>query len=155
MTHPQAIGTALAALVVVIAGLPFARAGSRTASVDGADSKTMSGLHVVGNQIQNAAGVPVRLVGVNRSSAESIANRLFNRCEFAGAYRFAIKQLPDLDNQLAFRKVIAAAHGISNTDQSAKGPIKGYWPLLDAENPFAPFRQSLSVNYTFIVSRSR
>jgi hypothetical protein len=30
----------------------------------------MSGLHVVGNQIQNAAGVPVRLIGVNRSSAE-------------------------------------------------------------------------------------
>src|SRR6266849_183623 len=30
----------------------------------------MSGLHIVGNQIQNASGDPVRLLGVNRSSAE-------------------------------------------------------------------------------------
>jgi hypothetical protein len=30
----------------------------------------MSGLHVVGNQIQNSAGTPVQLIGVNRSSAE-------------------------------------------------------------------------------------
>jgi endoglucanase len=30
----------------------------------------MSGLHVVGNQIRNADDLPVRLVGVNRSSAE-------------------------------------------------------------------------------------
>src|SRR6266851_4514812 len=30
----------------------------------------MSGLHVVGSQIQNGAGTPVQLIGVNRSSAE-------------------------------------------------------------------------------------
>jgi endoglucanase len=30
----------------------------------------MSGLHIVGNQIQNGAGTPVQLIGVNRSSAE-------------------------------------------------------------------------------------
>ncbi|MDQ6673241.1 MAG: glycoside hydrolase family 5 protein [Chloroflexota bacterium] len=31
---------------------------------------SVSGLHVVGNRIQNSAGAPVQLIGVNRSSAE-------------------------------------------------------------------------------------
>jgi hypothetical protein len=56
---PRPIAAALAVLVMVV-GAPFSAA----------DPPTMSGLHVVGNQIQNTAGVPVQLVGVNRSSAE-------------------------------------------------------------------------------------
>jgi hypothetical protein len=70
VTRPYAIGTALAALTLVITGLSFAEVGFRAAPVAPAEPKSMSGLHVVGNQIQNAAGDPVRLVGVNRSSAE-------------------------------------------------------------------------------------
>jgi endoglucanase len=66
--RPCAVGTALAALTVVITSLPFAQGVSPAALAEA--EPTVSGLHVVGNQIQNGAGERVRLIGVNRSSAE-------------------------------------------------------------------------------------
>src|SRR5712691_13201174 len=66
--RPYAIGAALAALTMVISCFPSAQGVCETAAL--AAGPSMSGLHVVGNQIQNGDGVPVQLVGVNRSSAE-------------------------------------------------------------------------------------
>src|SRR5262249_32288692 len=49
--------------------LPIARAVSPRAA-DAQGPAAISGLHVVGNQIRNGAGQPVRLLGVNRSGTE-------------------------------------------------------------------------------------
>jgi hypothetical protein len=49
--------------------LPIAAAWS-TPPADAQGPAAISGLHVVGNQIRNGAGQPVRLLGVNRSGTE-------------------------------------------------------------------------------------
>src|SRR5437764_962495 len=49
--------------------LPIAGAWS-TPAADAQGPAAISGLHVVGNQIRNGAGQPVRLLGVNRSGTE-------------------------------------------------------------------------------------
>jgi hypothetical protein len=67
--RPCAIGAALAALTMVFACFPWAQAESQSAAF-AAPAPSMSGLHVVGNRIENGDDVTVRLVGVNRSSAE-------------------------------------------------------------------------------------
>src|SRR5207249_4756006 len=57
----------LSALVLqVVGGLVGPTAPSQAQSA----APAITGLHVVGNQLLNAAGQPVRLLGVNRSSAE-------------------------------------------------------------------------------------
>jgi len=57
-------------MAVALVLLPLSVAGPGSASQAQTIAPSISGLHVVGNQILNGAGQPVRLLGVNRSSGE-------------------------------------------------------------------------------------
>src|SRR5207302_8734360 len=57
------------AVTVTFIGATLAHGAGQPAAL-AQSGPSMSGLHVVGSQIRNGVGAPVRLVGVNRSSAE-------------------------------------------------------------------------------------
>ena len=67
LPHPRSC--ALAFLPALVVGL-LAALLPTPASPAPSPAPAMTGLHVVGNQLLNAAGQPVRLLGVNRSGSE-------------------------------------------------------------------------------------
>lgn len=68
MSGRLARGGALLCLLGILAGIPFLAPVAPEGT--GAAGPSMSGLHVVGNQITNGDGQVVRLLGVNRSGME-------------------------------------------------------------------------------------
>jgi endoglucanase len=62
-------GSPVVIVAFCVSLLPFAGVWSPPAA-DAQGPSALSGLHVVGNQIRNGAGQPVRLLGVNRSGTE-------------------------------------------------------------------------------------
>src|SRR5437870_13767973 len=72
MKRAYAVGTLLAGLSLVTTMLAFDQEAAARPKRQA--ESTMSGLHVDGNRIRNADGAAVRMVGVNRSSAEYMCN---------------------------------------------------------------------------------
>jgi endoglucanase len=136
--RPYAIGVAVAALAVVLTSLPFSEGAYRTEPVAAA-GPSMSGLHVVGNQIQNSAGVAVQLVGVNRSSAEyecAESNGIFDgpadQSEVTAMQAWSIKAVRLVLNEdcwLGINGVLPAYSGIQY-----QNTVAAYVNLLTSNN---------------------